>query len=64
MVLHFLTTFYNPKPQRMRLFIFHKEQEYKMIIELWQSLGFHFAIKREFPYDKAIIVYLLDSSGN
>ncbi len=48
----------------MRQFIFHKEQEYKMVIELWQSLGFHFAIKGKLPYDRVIIVFLLDSSGN
>jgi len=35
-----------------------------MIIEMWQALGFHFAIKREWGYHKEIVVYLLDSSGN
>ncbi len=48
----------------MRKFVFHEEQEFQMIIEMWQSLGFHLAVKREFEYHRAIIVYLLDSSSN
>jgi len=48
----------------MRKFVFREEQEYRMIIKMWQSLGFHFAIKRELESHAAIVVYLLDSSGN
>jgi len=48
----------------MRQFVFKEEREYSMIIEMWQALGFHFAIKQGPIYHREIIVYLLDSSGN
>ncbi len=48
----------------MRQYIFNEEREYSLIIEMWQALGFHFTIKKGPNYQREIIVYLLDSSGN
>jgi len=48
----------------MRHFIFKDEREYSMITEMWQALGFHFAVKKGSNHHREIIVYLLNSGGN